>query len=79
MSEEKHQVKINFHSKKSANHFITWLCEQGEQDYWVWMEAGDPEEDEGEVVGFQYWSNHAFASGLEIDTSPLPNFFKNKV
>lgn len=77
MSEEKHTVKIHFPTEKAADNFLTWLCEGGEQDYWMWMEAGDPEEDA--VVTFDYWRDKKeFAKDLEINTEIYENFFKDK-
>lgn len=29
---------IKFHSKRAREHFALRLCEQGEQNYWEWME-----------------------------------------
>ena len=26
-------------SRAAAQEFLSWLCEQGEQDYWQWMDA----------------------------------------
>lgn len=78
MSEEKHTVKIHFPTKKSADNFLTWLCEGGEQDYWSWMEFGDPEEDA--VVTFDYWhGTKEFAKDLEVHTEIYENFFKDKI
>lgn len=33
------EIKILFSNKKAAQHFASWLCEAGEQDYWLWMES----------------------------------------
>lgn len=29
--------------REAAKHFLVWLCEQGEQDYWTWMEYREGE------------------------------------
>ena len=49
------KLTIEFDSKEAMEHFATWLCEQGEQDYWNWMEYRE-EEEEGDitVVSFKY-------------------------
>ena len=31
-------VIIKFDRLEAADHFVTWMCEAGEQDYWNWME-----------------------------------------
>lgn len=43
--QEKHKLSIEFDSKEAAEHFSDWLCGQGEQDYWLWMECREQEED----------------------------------
>ena len=49
------RVKIEFATQKAAGHFLTWLCEQGEQDYWTWQECRE-EEEAGDItaVNFNY-------------------------
>lgn len=59
-------VKFNFENELAADQFLTWLCEQGEQDYWTWQEAGVPEETA--TVTFDYWrGGKEFAKDWEID------------
>lgn len=41
----KTKLIIEFDSNKAAQHFAKWLCGQGEQDYWIWMECRECEED----------------------------------
>lgn len=43
--QEKHKLTIEFDSEEAAEHFSDWLCGQGEQDYWLWMECREQEED----------------------------------
>lgn len=38
------KVEINFENEAAAKHFARWLCGQGEQDYWIWMEEREFEE-----------------------------------
>ncbi len=45
---------IQFHSKKAREHFATWLCEQGEQNYWDWMSYREQEETGPITVTFEY-------------------------
>jgi len=35
------ELTIIFPTPRSAEYFRTWLCEQGEQDYWNFMECQD--------------------------------------
>lgn len=37
------KLTIEFSSKTVRDHFATWLCELGEQDYWQWMEYREQE------------------------------------
>ena len=37
-------IKIEFDNAKIAEHFASWLCESGEQQYWDWMEYREQEE-----------------------------------
>ena len=46
-------VSINFANKKAADHFIIWLCEQGEQDYWNWMNYREEKED-GDITAVRF-------------------------
>jgi hypothetical protein len=49
-------VLFRFPSRKSRDAFLVWLSEQGEQDYWMWMD-----EDPKLTVTFDY--SQAFAAG----------------
>ena len=46
-------LKINFDNEKAAEHFGTWLCEQGEQNYWLWMEYREKEE-KGDITATNF-------------------------
>jgi hypothetical protein len=35
MSKEKFVAKIEFDNEAAAKHFLLWLCESGEQEYWA--------------------------------------------
>ena len=50
---------FNFKNKKAAQYFKSWLGGQGEQDYWLWMECREQEED-GDITGkdFDYWNGN---------------------
>jgi len=51
------ELTFKFDSPEAALHFKSWLCEQGEQDYWLWMECQE-EDEEGDITGldFDYWN-----------------------
>jgi hypothetical protein len=57
-------VTIDLKTKEAATHFTRWLCGQGEQDYWIWMECREQEE-EGDItaVRFNYDYENAVISG----------------
>lgn len=38
-------LRIRFDNQEALDHFTTWLSEAGEQDYWMWMECREGEED----------------------------------
>lgn len=48
-------VTISFDNEAAAKHFASWLCGQGEQDYWIWMEERERKE-KGDItaVSFDY-------------------------
>lgn len=64
------QVKINFSNEVAAKHFLLWLCEAGEQDYFEWMTYREEEEPDGDITAleFDYFatSKKEFAKDLEI-------------
>jgi len=41
---DKTVVSIEFDNKIIADHFLNWLCESGEQDYWQWQEVTEEKE-----------------------------------
>ena len=47
-------VTIKFDNEEAAQHFITWLCEQGESDYWLWMECREEEEEKGDITAINF-------------------------
>jgi hypothetical protein len=51
-------LSFHFENKEAANHFKVWMSEQGEQDYWNWMDAQESEET-GSITGivFDYHQN----------------------
>jgi hypothetical protein len=46
-------LKIEFSNKMALEHFKSWLCEQGEQNYWVWQECREQEED-GDITAIRF-------------------------
>ncbi len=46
-------LTFNFENEKAAEHFKSWLCGQGEQDYWMWMEYREQEES-GDITGIDF-------------------------
>jgi hypothetical protein len=46
-------IQIKFANAAAAEHFASWLCGAGEQDYWQWMECRESEE-EGDITAIQF-------------------------
>lgn len=44
---------LKFENQRAANHFKHWLCGQGEQEYWQWMEYREQEEP-GPITGINF-------------------------
>ena len=53
-------LTFRFQNKEAAKHFKSWLCGQGEQDYWDWMREREQQEN-GDITGlkFDYWNGDA--------------------
>ena len=49
----KTNLTIEFPSQEAATEFANWLCEQGEQNYWDWMDNCD--ESKKNTVNFIYF------------------------
>lgn len=47
------EVALRFGNKEAASHFLHWLCGQGEQDYWLWMEYREKEV-AGPITGLRF-------------------------
>jgi hypothetical protein len=58
----KQKIIIEFDNDKAAKHFASWLCDQGEQDYWLYMECREQEE-EGNITATKF--NYHGESGEE--------------
>lgn len=54
------EIKFVFDNDEAAKQFVVWLCEQGEQEYWAWMEQVQTRH-AGPVtaVNFDYFNNSA--------------------
>jgi hypothetical protein len=46
------KVSFEFETEDQADEFVSWLCGQGEQDYWTWMECN--QETQEHAVSFDY-------------------------
>tara|TARA_R110000803_G_scaffold116216_1_gene184826 strand:- start:323 stop:553 length:231 start_codon:yes stop_codon:yes gene_type:complete len=56
-------VHIDLGSHAAAKHFINWLCGQGEQNYWVWMECREDEE-AGPITATRFKYDYENASAV---------------
>ena len=63
------EVKFVFDNVKAAKHFVSWLCESGEQDYWNYMEYRE-EEEKGNitVIDFDYWQKKTANGDVVVPT-----------
>jgi len=52
---EKHTLQIKFDNEAALKHFSSWLSGQGEQDYWMWMEYREEEEEEGNITARRFF------------------------
>jgi hypothetical protein len=49
------KVVIDLGTEKAATRFAEWLCEQGEQNYWDWMDESEREDDDDiTAIEFKY-------------------------
>jgi len=57
----KFTLEMEFDNERALFHFASWLCGQGEQTYWNWMEYREEEED-GSITAteFDYWQDGKF-------------------
>ena len=56
-----------FDNPKAAEHFLSWLCEAGEQDYWEWMRCREQEKGGNiTVVDFDYFNGHRKLGGSGV-------------
>lgn len=53
---DRHGDKLifTFSSQEAANHFKSWLCEMGEQQYWDWMTYREQEEEVGDITALEF-------------------------
>jgi hypothetical protein len=61
---------IDFDNQRALEHFASWLCGSGEQQYWEWMANREGEED-GDItaVSFNYHDQEGdFIGGNTIRT-----------
>lgn len=63
-------IIIKFDNEEAAEHFITWLCEAGEQDYWQWMEHREDEED-GNITALEFDYHGGTGKAKEFAQHPI--------
>ena len=50
---------FEFKTDEARKAFLVWLCESGEQEYWMWMEAREQESAKTKtVLDFNYGNLH---------------------
>ena len=74
-NQQTESLTFQFENVEAAEHFKSWFCDQGEEDYWASMSEIENEED-GDITGleFDYWSGDLilvkcgrFSDAVEID------------
>ena len=63
---EKTKLVIEFDSPEAREHFASWLCGAGEQDYWGWMECREQEE-KGDITATQFHYHGEEDKSLAVD------------
>ena len=63
------KAEITFASKAARDHFLSWLCESGEQEYWQWMEISE-EREPGDITAimFDYHAPNGGRFGPKVST-----------
>ena len=51
--EDKTKLTFKFETEEAAKEFKSWLCEQGEQDYWIWMEEQETQKP-GKITALEF-------------------------
>lgn len=59
------ELTIKFETVEQANNFKSWLCNQGEQDYWLQAEY-DIDGDEHYADHFDYHSEHNVITATKV-------------
>lgn len=64
------KAEITFASATARDHFLKWLCDSGEQQYWQWMEYREEEED-GPITAttFDYHTPNEGRFGPKVSTT----------
>lgn len=66
----KKEVKFVFDNAETAEHFLSWLCDQGEQDYWEWMRCREDEE-KGPITAVKFDYHGGTMKGSEFGKHPI--------
>lgn len=64
------EVTIKFSNDDAAHHFLIWLCESGEQQYWQWMECREQEES-GDITAVDFDYHGGTLKGEEFGKHPI--------
>jgi hypothetical protein len=63
MSDDRKRVVFEFETEEQAMAFVSWMCNQGEQDYWESIDCGCDAEHK---VTFDYWVLNGKKFGLNV-------------
>lgn len=67
-NKEKTTLQIKFANSDALEHFATWLCAQGEQQYWEWMEYR--EQAQGGDITVTSFHYHGEEDETKAETDP---------
>ena len=48
------KLTISFDNEAAAQHFAIWLCESGEQEYWLWMEYREQKDKKENITALSF-------------------------
>jgi len=64
------EIKFVFDNDAAAEHFLTWLSEDGEQSYWDWMRYRQ-EEENGPITAVHFDYHGGTNDGEEFGKHPV--------
>ncbi len=65
------KVEIDFANDEAADHFLSWLCNSGEQEYWMYMKYREEDDEDGDItaLSFDYHKPNGGKFGPKVTTN----------